>query len=394
MNPAGATGGVAFFCSSPSWGGLEINVLRLAGWLTERGRPVTVMTPPDTPLCREAAARGLETVPLARHRKYFDFTAAGVIAGTLKRLGLKTMFVFHRDDMDVAAWARFLGGRRVRLVYQQQMRLGVSRRDPVHALRYRAYSAWIAPLDYLREEVLSLTTVPAEKIHVIPLGIDEGPYREPVPAKAEARRYFGLREGVTVFGIIGRIEPGKGQAFIVRALKRLREGRTGKDVPELLVVGDVTIEPGPRRSRRNHAVELRELVSSLGLEEAVHFHAFMDDNRLFYRAVDACVMATAQETYGMVTLEAMASGVPVIGTDATGTREILERGRLGMLYTPGDEASFLAHAGSIVAGEVDPRMLQDAEAVVREKYSHDRECAMIIDLVDRLGLQDRGNAGA
>jgi len=391
-SPTGANPGAAFFCSSPSWGGLELNVLRLAGWLGERGRPVTILAPSDTPLYREAAGSGIPTVPFRRPRKYFDLTTAGVLAGTLRRLGLKTMFIFHRDDMDAAAWARFFGGRRVRPVYQQQMRLGVSRRDPVHALRYRAYRAWIAPLEYLRDEVIAMTTVPARKIHVIPLGIDDGYYREPEPTRSEARSYFGLRDGVTVFGIMGRIEPGKGQAFLLQALKSLREEYGEDSGVELLVVGDVTIEPGLKRPRRDHAADLRTLAGSLGLGGAVHFHPFVKDNRLFYRAVDACVMATAHETYGMVTLEAMASGVPVIGTDSTGTREILEGGTLGMLYTPDDEASFLRRAREVIAGNYPPSMLRAAVAAVRERYSHDRECRMIIDLMDALELRDRSPA--
>ncbi len=303
---------------------------------------------------------------------------------TLRRLGLSTMFVFHRNDTDVAAWIRFFGGRRFRIVYQQQMRLGVSRKDPVHALRYRAYAAWIAPLGYLREEVLTLTTVPDKKIHVIPLGVEYDSFQETEPTRAGARKFFGIDDEVTLFGIMGRIEPGKGQAFVVRALKSLRETSTRGRMTELLIVGDVTVEPGTRQSSHSHVGELRELVASLGLQDAVHFHPFIADNRLFYRAVDACVMATSHETYGMVTLEAMASGVPIVGTDSTGTREILEGGRLGLLYTPGDEESFLRQAGVVVTGEYGDAMIRAARETVRSGYSHARECDMIIDLLDRL----------
>jgi len=382
--------GPSFFCSSPSWGGLEINVLRLAVWLTERGRPVTVLAPGDTPLFRAATERGLEVVPMPRHRKYFDFTSAGLLAGTLKRLGIRSCFVFHRNDMDVAAWARFLGGRRLHMVHQQHMRLGVSRRDPVHALRYRAYSAWICPLEYLREEVLALTTVPPGKIHVIPLGIDPAAYDGADRERAGARSFFGIRPEAKVFGILGRIEPGKGQAFVLRALKALRDSGKEYAHAEALIVGDVTIEPGARASGgrlgtgATHAEELRALAGSLGLGGAVHFHPFITDNRKFFAAVDAAVMAAAHETYGMVTLEAMAAGVPVIGTDATGTREILEGGRLGMVYPAWDEGAFLAHARTVVAGGVPGGMLDAARRTVRERYSHERQCRMTADLLDRL----------
>jgi len=320
---------VGFFCTSPSWGGLEINILRLAGWLTRRGLPVTILARANTPLHREATGKGLGTVSVTQHRKYFDFRAAALTAALLKKSGITVMFVFHRNDTDVAAWTRFFAGRRIRLVYQQQMRLGVSRRDPVHALRYRAFDAWIAPLDYLRNEVLALTTVPERKIHVIPLGIDCEHYRETGATNAGARKFFGLGEGSTIFGIIGRIEPGKGQAFLVRALDTLRgRGRRA----ELLVVGDVTIEPGRPQPGRGHTGELRDLVSSLGLQDAVRIHPFVQDSRLFYRAVDAFVMATPEETYGMVTLEAMASGIPVVASNRTSIPEVC--GKAAILVDP------------------------------------------------------------
>jgi len=375
---------MAFFCSSPSWGGLEINVIRLAGWLKALDLPLVMMVARDTPLHHEAIKHGFETIIIPHHRKYLDFGAAGTNATLLRRFGITFLFVFHRNDTDVAAWMRFFGGRRLKVIYQQQMRLGVSRKDPVHAMRYRAYNAWITPLEYLREEVLALTTVQPEKIHVIPLGIEVGHYRESPSSPAEARNFFGLGEGTKVFGIMGRIEPGKGQAFLVKALKNIRENTGRGPATELLIVGDTTIEPGSTDSGQTHRDELRKLVASLGLEKAVHFHPFISDNRMFYRAVDACVMATSQETYGMVTLEAMASGVPVIGTDATGTREILDGGRLGLLFTPGDEEAFVRHAGTVINGKYPDRMLDEANDTVREKYSHTRECEMIIDLLDRL----------
>ena len=216
---------------------------------------------------------------------------------------------------------------------------------------------------------------------MIPLGVDTDRFDGRGPGRDEARNFFGVPPGGTLFGILGRIEPGKGQAFLVRALKRLRD--RGHDA-RLLVVGDVTIEPGRQTGPDNFREELRSLVRALGLTGVVWLHPFVDDTRMFFRAVDACVMATASETYGMVTLEAMASGTPVLGTDSGGTPEILGGGKFGMLFRPRDEEDFARCAEAVARGEYPAEMVRAARDRARTEFSHERECAMIADLLRRL----------
>jgi D-inositol-3-phosphate glycosyltransferase len=382
-------GKTAFYCASPSWGGLEMNVLRLARWLRERGLEVTLLPRDGTPLHREAAVDGCPVEPVGPHRKYVDFAAARDIRSRLRRLGATTLFVFHRDDLDLAAWVKILHGPPLKLVYQQHMQLGVSRRDPVHAFRYGRYDAWISPLESLRAEVLAKTRLRRETVRVIPLGIDAAFYGsetgagtgDAAAAREAARNYFGIPPGGTLFGIIGRIEPGKGQGFLVKAVKKLRD--SGRDA-RLLVVGDATIEPGGGRPQHDFPGQLRSAVRELGLSGVAWIHPFIDDARPFYRAVDACVMATANETYGMVTLEAMASGTPVIGTDSGGTREILGGGRFGMLFRPGDLDDFARRATAFIDGEYSGAMVAAARERALNDFSADRECSMIAELIREL----------
>lgn len=378
---------IAFLCASPSWGGLEMNVLRLATWLRGRGLDVTLLPRDGSPLHREAAKGGCPADPVGPHRKYLDFSAARDVRGRLRRLGASTLFVFHRDDLDLAAWVKLLHGPPLKLVYQQHMRLGVPRRDPVHAFRYGRYDAWIAPLDYLKAEVLSMTRVRPERVRVIPLGIDTRRYAGTAPGdgggstREAARHYFGIPPGGTLFGILGRIEPGKGQGFLLRGVKRLRE--EGHDA-RLLVVGDATIEPGDPGKAHDFPGQLRDAARELGLSGVTSVRPFMEDAAPFYRAVDACVMATANETYGMVTLEAMASGTPVLGTDSAGTRELLGAGRFGMLFRPGDLDDFARCAKAFIRGEYDPGMAAAARARALTDFSAERECAMIAGLLREL----------
>lgn len=377
--PASSGTPTAFYCSSPSWGGLEMNVLRLARRLAARGTPMTLLLREGTPLHREAARAGLPVIAAPPHGKYLDLPAARKVSKLVAGAGARILFGFHRDDLDLLSWAKVFSGSTPALVHQQHMQLGVSRRDPLHTFRYSRFDAWIAPLDYLREEVLAKTRIPAGKIRVIPLGIEPAPAGRGAPSREEARNFFGVPAGGTLFGMLGRIEPGKGQGFVVRAVKHLRE--RGHDA-RLLVVGDPTIEPGG--GGRDHREELRKGIRELGLSGVAWLHPHVGDTRPFFAAVDAVVMAAPAETYGMVTLEAMAAGTPVIGTDAAGTREILEGGRWGLLYRPGDEADFCRCAEGVILGNFTGEMLFGARRRARETFSADRECAMIEALIAEL----------
>jgi glycosyltransferase involved in cell wall biosynthesis len=374
---------VGFICSSLSWGGLEMNVRNLAFWLERRGCSVSVLTLAGSPLQVEAAKWHLSIHTIPPHRKYLDIRGARRILQFLSAHGIDTIVVSHRNDFDMMAWARILSKKRLTLIYLQQMRLGPPRKDIIHTLRYNQYSAWITPLLYLREEVLAGTKIPEGRIHVIPLGIDVNRFADVAKTREEARAHFNLPAGKTIFGVMGRIERGKGQGFLVRAIARLR--RSGLDVG-LLIVGEENREGGD-----HHLEEVRMLAREYQIEDHIVIHPFLDDNFLFYKAIDIFAMATLTETFGMVTVEAMAAGVPVIGSDSGGTQEILEFGSLGMLFKPGDLDDFVLKAGAMLRNTSSLAERADrARKKVEQAYSHERQVSLTLSLLERLAAERPG----
>ena len=117
------------------------------------------------------------------------------------------------------------------------------------------------------------------------------------------------------------------------------------------------------------------MVTEYGLEDQIHFRPFSDDTVQFYKAIDLFAMATDRETFGMVTIEAMASGVPVIGNNSGGTTEILGNGKLGTLYKPGNLEDF---SEKLVGFVKQPAMWketsQQAQAEACKKYDKSTEC--------------------
>ena len=67
--------------------------------------------------------------------------------------------------------------------------------------------------------------------------------------------------------------------------------------------------------------------------------------------MDVFIMQSQGETFGMVTIEAMAAGLPVVGTNSSGTPEILGFGNHGLLYNPGDQETFKSNIKELLAKE-------------------------------------------
>ncbi|WP_306210609.1 glycosyltransferase family 4 protein [Actinoplanes sp. RD1] len=192
---------------------------------------------------------------------------------------------------------------------------------------------------YMRWEVNRLLGIPADRLHVIPNGAD------PVtPASAQVKR-VRLRFGGTgpLLGFAGRLVYEKGVQDLIAALPALRDRHPGL---RLLVAGD-----GPHRQT------LTDQAAQLGVRDAVSFAGFLGpDLAAAMAACDVQIVPSRYEPFGMVAIEAAAAGTPVVAAATGGLKEIVEPGRTGLTFPPGDRAA-LARAVT--------RMLDDRPAAAR-----------------------------
>jgi len=186
--------------------------------------------------------------------------------------------------------------------------------------------ALIAPSEPMRGVLLDYgVTTP---IHVLPTGLPADRFR---PGDGAAfRRRAGLAREARHVTYIGRVAHEKNIGFLVRMFREVLSR-----VPEavLVIAGE-----GPARAG------LQSQVASLGLAAHVHFAGYLDrDTALLdcYAAADVFVFASRTETQGLVLLEAMAQGAPVVSTAELGTRSILLP-ESGALVVPEEQAAFAA----------------------------------------------------
>jgi D-inositol-3-phosphate glycosyltransferase len=188
-----------------------------------------------------------------------------------------------------------------------------------------------------RDELLAEYGARADQIALIPSAVDTERFK-PV-ARSTARRALGIDPVAEVIVYVGRIVPRKDVRNIIRALAQLKARRLAADtttMPTLLIVGGETEQPDPAATPEIGVV--RELAAQLDVLDQVRFAGRRqpDELHLWYAAADVAVTTPWYEPFGLTPLEAMACGVPVIGSCVGGIAFTIADGETGYLVPPRD----------------------------------------------------------
>ena len=344
-----------------------MNVLRFLHWMRIRGWQVVFYGNPGTRIYREASESGIQVRPLISRHHVGDFLNAWRLTRLARQDNVRRLIVHRSFDLFLGVMVGYFSRGKIRLIYSQNMHIGKNKRDPYHAWLYRRLDAFVTPVAWLAERVLEKTRVPAERLHIIALGTEVEPFTTLKPSREAARERFGLPSDGWVAGLIGRLDPKKGQDIAIRAVAALHQAGHR---PHLLLVGDQSFGEGDE-----YAASVHRLVDELHLGDYVHFFPHLSDIEWAYAALDVFVMASKSECYGMVTVEALVSGLPVIGTNDGGTVSLIDHGRNGFLVEP-RHVDALAQALTLLLKNRDQSIHMGAraqeEAVTR--YSHIRQC--------------------
>jgi glycosyltransferase involved in cell wall biosynthesis len=219
-------------------------------------------------------------------------------------------------------------------------------------------------------------------IEAIPTGIYSQAFRS--GDGAAARRRLGIPESAFLVGYCGRVTPEKNLRFLARSVMRFLERETRAD---FLVVGDGEL-----------LSEIRRLFGRNGLGSRLFTPGVQRGSDLAdsYRAMDVLAFASRSETQGLVLAEAMAAGVPVVGLEAPGVREIIEHRRNGVLVPEQDEEAF-AGALEWVRGLPPPERSALIEGAQRtaEAFSVPRSAERVLGLYEKVaaaGREERAEA--
>jgi glycosyltransferase involved in cell wall biosynthesis len=273
--------------------------------------------------------------------------------------------VIYTYDRTRAAEAAFLAARllRKKLLFHAHYPLYLDKRRvrrfvAFHSDRLIAISRFVAG-HYLR------AGCPPEKLSLVLNGAEPLPDTPFEPGAL--RRRMGISPEAPVLGMVGRLSPFKGHEELLRAVAIAR-----RSVPDLRVIiaGRDTDESMWTHGRPSFRAILEELRAELGLQDVVQFLGFSASATEVYAAADVAVAPSHEEPFGLVVIEAMLAGKPVISTNAGGVPEIVTDGATGVLVPPKEpEALARAIVALLEDRETADRLASAGQRHARERFS-------------------------
>jgi len=252
-------------------------------------------------------------------------------------------FLIHANG---AAAAVSLFARNVRFLQSIQ----TTQPDPkwhwkVQKLAQRAAEKIVVPSPSVAQIARECCNVPEKKIIVIPNAIDLDDFRK-----------SGVSPPSPEFpiGFLGRLDPIKRVPDLVKAMRNVPHGH-------LHIFGD-----GPERG------EIAKTADQPGLKDRVTLHGAVQRPQDALARIQLLVLPSAAEGFGLVLIEAMAAGIPVVATNVAGIRDVVKDGETGLLVPPGDPQQ-LAQAINRLIGDamLRNRLIESAQADVRERFVWD-----------------------
>jgi glycosyltransferase involved in cell wall biosynthesis len=232
----------------------------------------------------------------------------------------------------------------------------------------------IAPSAGLKEVLINLGV--ESSIEVIPNGVDVHPFRS--VEKPISRQELGFADEDILLTYMGRVSPEKNLPFLLRAFAGI--AKTYDNV-SLVIIGD-----GPEREN------LEDRVRVMGMNERVKFTGMIPYSKLPAYMASADVFATASvtEVHPLSVIEALASGLPVVGIQSPGVGDTVEDGVTGYLAPEEDLAVFTAKLSRIITDHEARKQMSINAREVSLTYSIENTTQIMIDRYQKLYIEYSG----
>lgn len=327
-------------CLSPDLGGLELYMMRASRYfgdtcisvINEKGKLRSYYD--ETPY---------RYFTLKRRNVFTAWLTARSLARILDKEAIDVLHVHWTKDLPTAVIAKLLSKRQPKLVQSRHMTMTRFKDDVYHRFLYRHLDLMLAVTHQVKSQIEKF--IPASirpKVETLYIGAEQ-PVIISEEEKRNRRHELGLADSFTV-GIVGRIEPQKGQYLVIDAIEKLIH--LGIDA-KALIVGHAMSD--------DYLTALGQDIAMRGLKDRIVFTGFTGEAQAMMQLCDVVVLATENETFGLVLIEAMMCSVCVVASDSGGPIEIIDDAINGLLFKTFDSQD-LADKLVLVYNEAELRM--------------------------------------
>lgn len=361
-------------CTSRSWGGMEMSMATISARLRDRGHDVHPVCYTNSRIHERLKKLGFEPVTLDLWGKFHPFKAFW-LSRYINRHDIDVVHTDYSRDLFTLVPA-LKWSRPTPLVLHKHVGTIRPKNLPVHPYLYRNVDHVIAISRVIEKNLLETHPLRPDQVSVIHHGIDMTRFMPDAERRAAVRAEFGIRDGELVVGIVGRLQESKGHLQFLEVARRI--------LPEFphtrfVIVGEAT------RGEDEEANAILEKIEQAGLGDRMILTGYRDDVPDVLGAMDLFLFPTHSEAFGLVIVEAMAMGVPVVSADCDGVPDIVEQGKTGLLVDPRDVDGLTAAVADLLGDEGKRRAFGGAgrtRALVH--FSEEKMCGEMEDLYRRL----------
>ena len=311
-------------CLSTGVGGLELYAVRTATQLVARNIDCVAVVGRNTMTAERMRQNGVATIEFNKTSRHLPLLSAWRLARLIDEQRVDIIHMHWAKDLNLAVLAKSMSKRPVKLVYTRQMMLTRPKKDIFHRMLYRRVDLFLTITQQLCDLAKQYLPMPNNAIKTLYYGVEAPPVLDEQNKQA-LRQSLQIPNNSFAIGMIGRIEAGKGQHLLIAATNEL--------VKQGYPVHATFIGPAMNADYEN---KLKKQVKDWQLSDAINFYGSHPNPVEIMSAFAVVVLATKQETFGLVLIEAMRNGVAVIGTRAGGVPEIIDEGITGLMFAPED----------------------------------------------------------
>lgn len=240
------------------------------------------------------------------------------------------------------------------------MQSGLNKKDWFHNWVYRNIDAAIVITNKMKEELRATTILSDEKIMLIPLGIHHEVFNSKNHNKNLNRDNFHLPHDKLMIGCVGRFDVHKDQITAIKALSLINN----KNII-LVLVGN------KEKEYEEYYNCMIDLINQMNLKGRVIILPFTNKVPELMNCFDLFIHPARSETFGLVIIEAMASGLPVIATNSGGVPEIISHNENGYLFEQCDYNKLAELITQMVSDELLRKKFSENGLInVKEKYDY------------------------